>query len=100
MEAVRFDGPIMDIEELEANKDCELIIETCITRTLPPALTLERGLRSVKEAVEELKLNAPPCSSGIFRFQVVFWFRYVKLVENFNLHCDCFVCLFAGRCAS
>eukprot|EP00257_Ricinus_communis_P024903 XP_025012317.1 protein PHYLLO, chloroplastic isoform X2 [Ricinus communis] len=70
MEAVRYDGPIIDFDELEADKDCEVVIETCITRTLTPALTLEHGLRSVKEAVEELKLNPPASSRGILRFQV------------------------------
>ncbi|XVE91706.1 hypothetical protein REPUB_Repub01dG0034000 [Reevesia pubescens] len=64
---VRFDGPVMDANELE---DGDLVVETCITSTLPPALTLEHGLQSIKEAVEELKLN-PPCSStGVLRFQV------------------------------
>ncbi|OAY31236.2 hypothetical protein MANES_14G092500v8 [Manihot esculenta] len=67
VEAVRFDGPIITIEGLE---DCELVIETCITRTLSPVVTLERGLQSIREAVEELKLNHPPSSSGILRFQV------------------------------
>ncbi|XP_050226145.1 protein PHYLLO, chloroplastic isoform X2 [Mercurialis annua] len=71
--AVRYDGPVIDIKELEGhgdNMECELVIQTCITRTLTPALTLEHGLKSVKEAVEELKLNPPASSTGIFRFQV------------------------------
>jgi isochorismate synthase/2-succinyl-5-enolpyruvyl-6-hydroxy-3-cyclohexene-1-carboxylate synthase/2-succinyl-6-hydroxy-2,4-cyclohexadiene-1-carboxylate synthase/O-succinylbenzoate synthase len=47
-----------------------LVLETCITRTLPPALTLERGIESIKAAVDDLKSN-PPCSlHGVFRFQV------------------------------
>ncbi|KAF2321397.1 hypothetical protein GH714_040986 [Hevea brasiliensis] len=70
VEAVRFDGPIMGIMELEDDEDFELVIETCITRTLSPAATLERGLQSIREAVEELKLNPPPSGSGVLRFQV------------------------------
>lgn len=68
--AVRFDGPIIDVDALSAIKDCELVVENCITRTLPPALTLERGLQSIKEAVEELKLDPPSSASGVFRFSV------------------------------
>ena len=64
---VRFDGPVMDANELE---DGDFVVETCITRTLPPALTLEHGLQSIREAVEELKLNPPCSSSGVLRFQV------------------------------
>ncbi|XP_022776671.1 protein PHYLLO, chloroplastic isoform X13 [Durio zibethinus] len=64
---VRFDVPVMDANELE---DGDLMMETCITRTLPPALTLEHGLQGIKEVVEELKLNPPCSSSGVLRFQV------------------------------
>ncbi|XP_011009175.1 PREDICTED: protein PHYLLO, chloroplastic isoform X3 [Populus euphratica] len=69
VEAVRYDCPVTDVTELEG-EDCELVLETCITRTLPPALTLERGIESIKAAVDDLKSN-PPCSlHGVFRFQV------------------------------
>ncbi|XP_048134972.1 protein PHYLLO, chloroplastic isoform X2 [Rhodamnia argentea] len=68
--AVRFDGPIIDVDALSAIKDRELVVENCITRTLPPALTLECGLQSIKEAVEKLKLDPPPSASGVFRFSV------------------------------
>ncbi|KAG4158673.1 hypothetical protein ERO13_D02G132532v2 [Gossypium hirsutum] len=51
-------------------RDDDLVVETCITRTLPPALTLEHGLQSIKQAVEELKFNPPCASSGVLRFQV------------------------------
>ncbi|KAJ8564701.1 hypothetical protein K7X08_001161 [Anisodus acutangulus] len=51
-------------------EDAALLISTCITRTLSPALTLEQGLEKIKEAVEELKAKPPCCSSGMFRFQV------------------------------
>ncbi|XP_017971653.1 PREDICTED: protein PHYLLO, chloroplastic isoform X2 [Theobroma cacao] len=64
---VRFDGPIIDANELE---DGDLVVETCITHTLPPALTLEHGLQSIKEAVDALKLNPPCSSSGVLRFQI------------------------------
>ncbi|KAH9607030.1 hypothetical protein KSS87_013805 [Heliosperma pusillum] len=48
----------------------ELIVETCFSRTLPPALTLHHGLQALKDAVLEFKLNPPSCSSGFVRFQV------------------------------
>ncbi|GMP83014.1 hypothetical protein CsSME_00037095 [Camellia sinensis var. sinensis] len=52
------------------SKDVELLVETCITRTLPPALTLEHGLQMIKDAVDELKSNPPRFNSGMYRFQV------------------------------
>lgn len=56
-------------ELLEAD-EAELLVTTCITRTLPPALTLEQGLKKIKDAVEELKSNPPPSVRGMYRFQV------------------------------
>ncbi|KDO70210.1 hypothetical protein CISIN_1g039525mg [Citrus sinensis] len=70
VEGLRFDGPVMDVDEI---MDCEeggLVVETCITRTLPPALTLEHGLESISEAVNKLKTDPPSSSSGVLRFQV------------------------------
>uniref|UniRef100_A0A2P2MWF8 Uncharacterized protein MANES_14G092500 n=1 Tax=Rhizophora mucronata TaxID=61149 RepID=A0A2P2MWF8_RHIMU len=67
--AVRFDGPVVDVAELE-DEDCEVVVEMCITRTLQPAVTLETGIQRIKDAVEALKLNPPSSSSGVFRFQV------------------------------
>ncbi|XP_019053464.1 PREDICTED: protein PHYLLO, chloroplastic isoform X2 [Nelumbo nucifera] len=50
--------------------DCDLPVELCQTRTLPPALTLEHGVIAIKEAIEKLKTN-PPCSrSGVLRIQI------------------------------
>lgn len=50
--------------------DEDFVVESCIVRSLSPALTLKQGLEKIKDAVEELKLN-PPCSrSGLYRFQV------------------------------
>ncbi|CAK7326442.1 unnamed protein product [Dovyalis caffra] len=69
VEAVRFDGPVTDLTEFE-DEDYELIIETVITHTLPPALTLERGIESIKAAVDDLKSNPPSSPHGVFRFQV------------------------------
>ncbi|KAB2090362.1 hypothetical protein ES319_A03G118500v1 [Gossypium barbadense] len=63
----RFHGSVTDATGLE---DDDLVVETCITRTLPPALTLEHGLQSITQAVEELKFNPPCASSGVLRFQV------------------------------
>ncbi|XP_021887818.1 protein GRIP-like [Carica papaya] len=48
----------------------EMVVETSITGTSPAALTLWCGLESIKEALEELKLN-PPSSHWIIRFQVL-----------------------------
>lgn len=48
----------------------DLVIEACLTRTLAPALTLEHGLQSLQEAVQDLKLNPPSCTSGMIRFEV------------------------------
>lgn len=67
---VSLQGPALEVGEVSTMADGELVVETCITRTLPPAVTLEKGLRSIKEAVEALKLNPPCTSSGFFRFQV------------------------------
>ncbi|XP_010551342.1 PREDICTED: protein PHYLLO, chloroplastic isoform X2 [Tarenaya hassleriana] len=67
---VKFDGPIMDTEELKAVEDENLMVEVCVTRTLPPALTLEGGLESIKEVVDELKRNPPRSCNGVMRFQV------------------------------
>ncbi|XP_061990446.1 protein PHYLLO, chloroplastic isoform X1 [Rosa rugosa] len=67
---VRFDGPAIDISQVTDTDDGDLIIETCLTRNLTPALSIEQGLQRIKEAVEELKLNPPSTCSGILRFQV------------------------------
>lgn len=48
----------------------DLVIEASLTRILPPALTLELGLESLKDALQELKLNPPSSTSGFIRFQV------------------------------
>jgi isochorismate synthase/2-succinyl-5-enolpyruvyl-6-hydroxy-3-cyclohexene-1-carboxylate synthase/2-succinyl-6-hydroxy-2,4-cyclohexadiene-1-carboxylate synthase/O-succinylbenzoate synthase len=66
----------------DVNLDDDLVVQVCVTRTLPPALTLELGLESLKEAIDELKTNPPKSSSGVLRFQVavpprakaLFWF--------------------------
>ncbi|KAJ0096045.1 hypothetical protein Patl1_16607 [Pistacia atlantica] len=70
VEGVRFDGPVIDIDEVMESEDDDLVVETCITRTLPPALTLEHGLQSIKGAVEKLKLDPPQSASGVLRFQI------------------------------
>lgn len=70
MEGVRFDGPVMDVDEIIECEEGDLVVETCITRTLPPALTLEHGLESISEAVNKLKMDPPSSSSGVLRFQV------------------------------
>ncbi|KAK9277137.1 hypothetical protein L1049_006676 [Liquidambar formosana] len=59
------DGGFMEIE------GGDLLVETCITRNLAPALTLEGGIENIREEIEKLKLNPLCSSSGIYRFQVV-----------------------------
>lgn len=70
VEAVTLDGPLIEIGEFSGIEDGNVVFETCIARTLPPALTLEQGLRRIKEAVETMKMNPPSSAGGIFRFQV------------------------------
>lgn len=53
------------------DKDAALLVNTCITRNLAPVLSLEQGLDAINAAVEELKANPPPRSSGMYRFQVL-----------------------------
>ena len=62
----------MEISEISEMDDGDFAMETCITRTLPPALTLEQGIERIKKAVENLKLNPlfSSASTGFFRFQV------------------------------
>ncbi|XP_061354087.1 protein PHYLLO, chloroplastic-like [Gastrolobium bilobum] len=64
---VKFDGPVPLTVDVEEN---EVVFEHCVTRTLPPALTLEDGLQKMKDAVEMLKLEPPRRSIGFLRFQV------------------------------
>lgn len=64
---VRFDGTLPLNDDVE---DYEVVFEHCVTRTLPPALTLEEGLQKFKDALEILKLSPPPSSTGFLRFQV------------------------------
>ncbi|KAH6797875.1 2-oxoglutarate decarboxylase/hydro-lyase/magnesium ion-binding protein [Perilla frutescens var. hirtella] len=52
------------------DKDAALLVNTCISRNLPPVLSVEQGLDVIKAAVEELKANPPSCSSGMYRFQL------------------------------
>ncbi|GMN38911.1 hypothetical protein TIFTF001_008132 [Ficus carica] len=67
---MRFDGPVVEVGEVLQMEDGDLAVETCITRALPPAVTLEQGIERIREAVEDLKLNPPSTSSGFLRFQV------------------------------
>ncbi|KAL0380681.1 UNVERIFIED_CONTAM: protein PHYLLO, chloroplastic [Sesamum angustifolium] len=60
----------MGNDKVLEGKNAALLVNTCITRNLPPALSLEQGLDRIKEAVEELKANPPSCSSGMYKFQL------------------------------
>ncbi|KAK6931406.1 Thiamine pyrophosphate enzyme, C-terminal TPP-binding [Dillenia turbinata] len=54
----------------ENNDFSDSILDFCVTRTLSPALTLQRGIEKIKEALENLK-SEPPCFNlGILRIQV------------------------------
>ncbi|XP_028761883.1 protein PHYLLO, chloroplastic-like isoform X1 [Neltuma alba] len=70
VEGVKFDGPMICMDDIVNNGDIDLVFENCIMRTLSPALTLEEGLERIKEAVQTLRLDPPCCSSGFLRFQV------------------------------
>ncbi|KAL3510951.1 hypothetical protein ACH5RR_030352 [Cinchona calisaya] len=57
-------------DEVMDSRDAALLVSTCITKNLAPALTVDQGLDRIQEAVEVLKANPPSCSRGMFRFQV------------------------------
>lgn len=76
------EGKILD------DKEAALLVNTCITRNLQPAFSLEQGLDMIKAAVEELKANPPLCSSGMYRFQVL-------EVNDILLRFKRIICLFA-----
>lgn len=63
-------GAVEMLEDEEEEEDGGLVLETSITRSLSPAVTLERGLDKIREEIEKLKLNPPCCTSGIYRLQV------------------------------
>ncbi|KAK9162430.1 hypothetical protein Syun_003332 [Stephania yunnanensis] len=63
-------GIMLGNEEAESEELDDLPVDLCYTRTLPPALTLERGMAGIREEVERLKANPPCSSSGIVRIQV------------------------------
>lgn len=69
IDAVRFDGPTISAGPL-LNEVDEVVVDCCVTTTLPPALTLCHGLESIKAAVEELKSDRPCRRSGVLRFVV------------------------------
>ncbi|KAE9597954.1 putative 2-succinyl-5-enolpyruvyl-6-hydroxy-3-cyclohexene-1-carboxylic-acid synthase [Lupinus albus] len=64
---VRFHGPLLLTTDIDQN---EVVFENCVTRNLPPALTLEEGLEKIKEAIQLLKSSPSPSSTGFLRFQV------------------------------
>lgn len=87
---MRFDGPVVEIGQVSQTEDGDLVIETCVTRTLTPALTLEQGLQKINEVVEEFKLNPPSTPSGFHRFQVIksLFFCFYGLVVKCTLNCE------------
>ncbi|KAM2347640.1 hypothetical protein ACFX1X_011397 [Malus domestica] len=70
LKRVRFDCPEIEVGKVSETEDGDLVIETGVTWTLTPALTLPQGLEKIREAVEELKLNPPSTCTGIHRFQM------------------------------
>lgn len=92
----------MDRDALEVNLGDDLMVQVCVTRTLPPALTLELGLESLKEAVNELKTNPPQSSSGVLRFQVRVFSYLVTSYIYVNADAISLICVFefVGGCAS
>ncbi|XP_071926454.1 protein PHYLLO, chloroplastic isoform X3 [Coffea arabica] len=74
----RHKNPVLKVEVARCSqedavldpKDAALLVSTCITRNLAPALTLEQGLDCIQEAVEKLKASPPSCPIGMVRFQV------------------------------
>ncbi|XP_056697055.1 protein PHYLLO, chloroplastic isoform X3 [Spinacia oleracea] len=60
------------VEASEDDESCgdDLVIEASLTRILPPALTLQHGIESLKDALQEFKLNPPNSASGLIRFEV------------------------------
>lgn len=91
VEGLRFDGPVMDVDEIIDCEEGDLVVETCITRTLPPALTLEHGLESISEAVNKLKTDPPSSSSGVLRFQVQLIMIYFLPCMVVSVFVDCIV---------
>lgn len=61
----------MGQDKILDDKEAALLVNTCITRNLQPAFSLEQGLDMIKAAVDEMKANPPICSSGMYRFQVL-----------------------------
>lgn len=102
---MRFDGPAVEIGEISEVSDGDFVVETCIVRSLPPAVTLEQGIESIREAVEALKLDPPCSSSGFLRFQVGFGDNFLSfsvekrwsLLRECEMECDFFS---EGGCAS
>lgn len=91
VEGVRFDGPVVDVDEIIECEEGDLVVETCITRILPPALTLEHGLESISEAVNKLKMDPPSSSSGVLRFQVQLIMIYFLNCMVVSVFVDCIV---------
>lgn len=84
---VRFDVPVSLNDDVE--EEYQVVFEHCVTRTLPPALTLEEGLQKFKDALEMLKMSPPSCSTGFLRFQV-------SLPIYFTHQCQCSVVLYSA----
>ncbi|GAB2248413.1 hypothetical protein Droror1_Dr00008295 [Drosera rotundifolia] len=52
------------------DEEDDLVIEACMTRVLPSALSLQHGLEALRVELEELKREPPRCDSGLIRFEV------------------------------
>lgn len=61
---------LMDESKVLETSEVEELMATCISRTLPPALTLEYGLDEIQKALHHLKSSPPFATAGMYRFQV------------------------------
>ncbi|CAA6675194.1 unnamed protein product [Spirodela intermedia] len=53
-----------------ANCESELPLEICVTRTLPPALTMAEAVGKMIEEIAEMKSNSLSLASGVLRLQI------------------------------
>nr|GFC94420.1 protein PHYLLO, chloroplastic isoform X1 [Tanacetum cinerariifolium] len=79
LKVVRNSVRVNEVKVMEVD-EAEMLLATCITRVLSPALTLELGLERIRDAVNELKLKPKPnCSNGgMYRLQVPIVLEYVR----------------------
>ncbi|KAF2599247.1 hypothetical protein F2Q68_00008609 [Brassica cretica] len=87
-EGVQFDGTIASSSREDVNHENEedLMVQVCVTRTLPPALTLELGLERLIEAVDQLKANPPKFLSDESGMVKAYGFPDIDFNGNSSVH--------------